>query len=331
MWVDGTHVRDVTVVDGRVEYDGSRRVLRTCQVTLTGDLPDGPQHPLSPSGSALRLWRDGLPVGLYVFDKADVRREGRTVTIAGYDLPWLISRNRWEHPYLIESSTNLVDAIVAAVRDRLPEVWWQTPSTDQTDVTVGPVVWGEERANDPWDDILQLAKAAGKRVWFDREGRLQVVRVPDPDQTPTRAELVVGESAELLDVNRTLDGYAYNVVVASGETDDPDTDPVTATAEDTDPASPSFVGRYRRPYFITSGYIETVGQARDAAERELARHIGMGETVDLGVVSMPHLDVWDAISITDPDLNIGGRHVVDRITLPLGAGTSTITTRRRRL
>lgn len=331
IWVDGAHIDDATVVDGRVEYDASRRVLRTCQVTLTGDLPDGPQHPLAPSGSGLKLWRNGLPLGMFVFDKSDVQREGRTVTIAGYDLSWLISRNRWETPYLIGSGTNLVDAVVAAVRDRLPAVWWREASTDDTDVTTPDVVWGEERHNDPWDDILQLAQAAGKRVWFDRDGRLQVARVPDPDETPVLASLTVGESVQLLDVSRTLDGHAYNVVVASGETDDSDTDPVTATVEDDDPSSPSYVGRYRRPYFLTSGYITTETQARDAAARELAKHIGVGETVQLGVTAMPELDVWDTIAIVDDELHIGGRHVIDRMSLPAGAGAGSITTRRRRL
>ena len=339
VWLDGQPQGEQQIVAGQVTYDVTSRVLRSCDVTLVGDLPEGPQHPLAPIGSELRLYRGAIdrdgsvveePLGRYAFDESLVERSSRDVQIAGYDYSQLVSDARWEEPYEIESGTNLAEAIAAAVQSRLPGHLWREPNMVSTTSTTPNIVWGEERDNDPWQDVTALAKADGKRLFFDRAGRLTLIDVPDPDDADIAADFTVGTSPLLTTLSRRLDGRAYNVVVATGETDD-DSPPVSATVEDDNPNSPSYTGRYRRPYFMASGYITSETQAQAAARGELRRRIGLGEVVTLSVVPAPWLDVWDVIAAKDDDIFVDARYVIDSMSLPLRPGSATITTRRRRI
>lgn len=340
VWRDGVQVDEREVEDGSVAYDASARVLRSCALDLVGPLPDLPNDPLAPSGGELRVFRGVRdwtgetffePLGRYAFDATEVSRASRLSSVTAYDYSQAVSDARWENPYAIAAGTNVATAIVEAVESRLPPSLWLPPVVEATSATTPAIVWGEERDNDPFDDVASLAASAGLSVVFDRTGRLTIRPTPDPDEVAVVEDFTVGDSPALLTTSRTLDGRAYNVVVAVGEPEDDSIPPVRAVAEDDNPSSPSYVGRYRRPYFMASPYITTVQQATDAARGELNRRIGLGEVVGLATVPLPWLDVWDVIRAHDPALNIDARYVVDKLTIPLRPGEATLTTRRRRL
>lgn len=339
VFLNGIKVDEVPVVDGEVRYDDSARVLRSCEVELAGPIPVGPNDPLAPIGSTLALYRGARdwtgedilqPVGVYAFDNTGVSRESRTVRVAGYDFAQLVSDARWEDPFAIASGTNLATAISVALESRIPSALWQEPNLASTSATTPSIVWGEERENDPWADIAGLARAAGMRLVFSRTGRATLAPVPDPETAPVVHDYTVGESPLLLSTAKHLDGRPYNVVVARGE-EASNAAPVQAKAEDDNPASPSYIGRYRRPYFLTSGYITSEAQALEAARGELNRRLGLGEVVTLLAVPLPTLDVAQAIQAVDPAIGVDARYLIDRMTLPLRPGRSSLETRRRLL
>jgi hypothetical protein len=332
---------DVPILDGEVSYTVSDRVTRRCEVEVLADvIPVFAADPLAPAGSELRLYRGALdhdgtwveePLGRFVFDKVDVERESLTAFISGYSYGQVVSDARWESPYVVPSGTQLVDALVEATRSRLPDYLWQ----DEVDCCglvrplLAPVVWGEEVDNDPWEDIRKLGRDAGLDVYFSKQGSLTIQPTPDPSTAAPDWALEAGVSALYLASSRRLQGRRYNVAIVRGETDD-DTPPVTAMAEDTDPTSASYVGLYRKPYWMVSGFITTVQQAKDAAAAQLRRLIGLSETVGLRMVAHPKLDYNQTVHLIDPTMRFDGYYLIDEVDIPLGPGESTVTLRRQR-
>ena len=338
IWRDGLPLAAPDVLSGSVSYAASSSTLRSCDVTLRGDVPTSPTDVMAPAGSELRLWRGAvdwtgeeilLPVGRYGFDEVDVDRGSSEIPISGYDLSALVSDNRWTEPYEIVRGTPLGQAVADAVESRLPGHAWQDPALVDTDATTPAVVWGEEVGNDPWRDVTDLARSDGLEVSFGLDGRLTLSEVPDPDTVVPRWSMIAGQTVTYLGSRKTLVGRPYNVVVARGETAD-ETAPIVATAEDDNPASGSYVGRYRKPYFMTSGYVTTLEQARRAAAAQLLRLVGLSEVVALSMIGHPALDVWQTLEFVDPALGVSARYVIDTVSLPLPGGAATLTTRRRR-
>jgi len=338
VWRDGLPLSAPPVLSGRVDYAAGSSTLRSCDVTVFGDVPAGPTDLLAPSGSELRLWRGAVdwtgeeilePVGRYGFDEVTVDRGTSEIPIVGYDLSALVSDNRWTGPYEIPRGTPLGRAVADAVRSRLPDHAWQDPNLTDTRATTPAVVWGEEVGNDPWKDVTDLAASDGLEVSFGRDGRLTLTDVPDPDTVVPRWSMIAGETVTYLGSTRTLVGRPYNVVIARGETAD-ETAPIVATAEDNDPTSGSYVGRYRKPYFMASGYVTTVGQAQRAADAQLLRLRGLSEVVSLSMIGHPALDVWQTVAVDDPALGTTARYVIEAVSLPLPGGAATVATRRRR-
>lgn len=338
VWREGALLDVVPILSGEVTYDTDRRIRRTCTLTLR-HLP-GPHaiDPLTPGTNSVRLFRGARdwtgqefmePVGVYVYDETDTVMAAGETSLSGSDLAQLVADARWEEPYAIAQGTPLADAIADAVKSRLPDHLWQEPNIATVGNLTTPVVWGEERDNDPWADVVTLAEAYGQLLSLDRSGRLTMTPQPHPDDTAVVADLTVGESRLIETVGLTRHGRPYNIAVATGETDD-DAPPVVGRAEDDDPTSASYVGHYRKPVFLTSGYIATQAQADQAAQAELARRVGLSETVPLGLAAMPWVDVWEAVDITAPALSLDGRYVLSSYRMPLGPGMATAVTRRRR-
>lgn len=344
VWRLGGYVDEFPVLAGDVTYDANAAVLRTCDVTLLGPIPDRPDDPLAPSGSVLHLYRGARdwtgeelwqPVGVYGFEESTMDRAGRVVQISGFDFARYVQDARWEHPYAIAAGTPLVVAVETALNDpdlgRLPAALRQplNATSVPADATVPATVWGEERDNDPWDDLQKLAGSAGMLLYFDRQGRPTLDQIPDPDGAPVVWDYTAGQEPTYLGASRTLTGRPYNVVVARGEPPD-DAPVVEFTVEDDDEHSGSSVRLYRRPYFMTSSYITTEAQAEAAARGELNRRKGLSEQVTIASVPVPVLDVGTVVRAHDPVLHVDARYVVDQMSLPLGPGEMTLTTRRRR-
>lgn len=341
VYLAGVKQDEITILDGSVTFDATARIWRTCDLTVVGPIPDTPTSLLAPSGATLHLFKGArdwtgekllAPVGVYAFDESGVTRDGREVSISGFDYWRLVSDSRWRGPYVIARGTNLIAALVDAVRSRLPDNLWQEPNVITTSTTTGSIVWGEERENDPAEDIQTLAADDGLLIYFDQQGKLTIVDVPDPDDS-TAAAYTVGSSPLLLNTARTLKGRPYNIVDARWE-GDVDEDPIEASAEDDNVNSPSYTGTIGDiPYFMTYGMVDqpTESQVARVARGELRKKLGIGEVVDLTVVADPERDVWDVISVYDGDIHIDGNFIIDRMSMPLRAGTASITTRRRRI
>jgi hypothetical protein len=341
IWRDGKLLGAPEVVAGTVTCDVTRAPERSCDVTVIDTL-----GVTLPAGSELRLWRvsvdrhggpDVALLGRFIWADTDVERSGSEVRIGGHDAARLVTMNRWEGPYLVQSGVAHPVAAATAVQDRLPGWAWMGARLDPTSARTRQPVWGEEREHDPWDDVRGLARAVGMRPLFARDWTLLVARDPDPAAGPARWQWTAGHTPQYLDGVRKVSGWPYNVVVATGEPvyeQDEDTvppPPVVGVAEDTDPASPSWAGRYRRPYFLTSQLIATQQQADDAAAAQLARVVGLSEEVTCQVVTDHLLDVLQTVRLRDRKIGADGLYLTEAVTVPVGPGPSTVSMARRRL
>ena len=332
------------VIGGSVDADMSAGVVRSCGVTLEGTIPQQPTDLLAPSGAVVRPYRGvrdwtgeefWVAQGTFGFEETEgVRSDPSSIDVSGFDFGRYVSDARWEEPYEIARGTPVVDAISDALQTRLPESLWQPLNASSGAGTTPAIVWGEERDNDPWDDLTKLAESSGMWLYFDRMGVPTLEPVPDPDDVDVSWVYTAGDQRDglaYLDGAKTWVGRPYNMFVIRGEAGDDDEPPILATVSDEDPASPSYVGNYRRPYFLTSGYVTSVAQALSAGRAELNRRKGLTEQVHIESVPIPMLDVGQAVQATDPVLGVDARYIIDTLSMPLRLGRMELTTRRRRL
>jgi hypothetical protein len=342
VFLDGQKVDEVPILDGSTTDDATNTIMRSCDVTVAGPVPVGPLDPLAPSGATIRLWRGAIdytgerllrPRGAFAFEESSVDRDTPgAVHIQGYDLMQLVRDARWEQPYQLAGG-NIAVRLEQALHTRLPAYLRVPVNAASTSAVTHGAVWGEERDNDPADDLRKLAQAAGMAFFFDLAGIPTLIPVPDPDTAPVVWDYSAGVEPTYLSGAKDLRGRPYNVIVVRGEPEDGE--PFEVTVEDDDPWSGSFVGRGRKPYFYTSPLFSTgaagLVQARQAGLAELNQRKGLAEVVTISAVTHPERDVHQVVKATDPELGVDARYAIDRVTTPLRRGRQVLTTRRRRL
>ncbi len=117
-----------------------------------------------------------------------------------------------------------------------------------------------------------------------------------------------------------------------GDDDPADGSLVIGVAEDTDPTSPTYVGRYGRvTYPMTSPYVATNAQAVQAAQARLRVVRGIARKVVLQCLPLPFLKAGDTVHLDYSRSGISANFVIDRKTLPVGArgGPMELTLRAR--
>jgi hypothetical protein len=332
----GQKVDELPIVGGSVTYDASAEVMRTCDMQLLGPTPAAADDLLAPAGTSFRLWRGARdwtgqtveePLGVYVTDESGVER-GSVTSVSGSDRAVMVADARWETA--TELAGPLVQVIQSILDSRLPAGMAPPLNAASTSFVVRPVVFGEERDNNPWKDAQELAEAAGMRLYFDRSGTPTLEPVPDPDTAPVVWSYIAGREPLYLDGAKQLFGRPYNVFVATYEPEDGGERAVDVVVDD-DPQSGSYVGLYRKPYFLTNGLMETKPMRVEAATAALNARKGLAEVVTLQSVPHPAFDVGQVVRAEDPDLRVDARYVIERLSTPLRPGRMTLTTRRRRL
>lgn len=298
---DGSIKVDATAATRR-SFDGlSLAVPERLLPTLTK------RTALDPYGNEIRLSRgirypDGsvelVPQGVFRLETCEVvdgpvgRRE---VTISGFDRSYSISQNGWTTSYVITAGTLVTTAIAAIITNRLPG----------TEV-VNRVVSGEVTAthvldedSDPWTDGVQmLALLVGAEVYFDQIGRAVIAPVPDPSPPPVLT-LAEGPGCVITKLGRTYDAStAKNRVIMTCENGQGV--PLRAVADDTDPASPTFIGG---PFGVRVLREKlNAGASQDAlsaaARARLLQLCGASEQVDMEIVPNSALDAGDVVAVT---------------------------------
>lgn len=199
-------------------------------------------------------------------------------------------------------------------------------------------------------EILQrCCELMGAEWFFDVNGSLQVVEVPDSTATDAAVvwELNVGEGfielqgdegdehlvtspqGIMTSFNRTVGREGtWNAVVVYGAAPDSNTAQPYALAYDNDPNSPTY---YNGPFGkstkrVDNQLLTSVAQCTEAAVAELKNNLGLSRATDFGAIGNPALDVGEHIllSFLDGSQEV---HLLDNYSYPLGPGEFTGNTR----
>ncbi|OKI54569.1 hypothetical protein A6A27_32090 [Micromonospora sp. CB01531] len=176
-----------------------------------------------------------------------------------------------------------------------------------------------------WDAISELAKNMGGRLYFDVNGSPKVSPVVElTSVVGTVLDLAAGEGGVLVDAGHSYSREGiYNGVTVIGATT-PEGGIVEASLYNSDPSSPL---RYGGPFGKAVNVIEdttltTEAQCYQRARAELARHTGLGYSLDFTAIPNPALDAGDFVRFVYADGRVEV-HQIDSLSIPLGPGQFT--------
>jgi hypothetical protein len=332
----GVLLGTVDTSEGSISVTARNRVRRTAELTVPSALfPTDPfASLLSPYGNYLQVWRGidfgdiqelipafyGRVDGVDDSDQFDGKIEVRCT-----DRMADVNDARFETPRAAPTGTPIVYAITGLLGEACPGVGIDIAAgVNATSQVPSGLMWDTDRGK----AVDDLAQSIGAEVFAKPDGRFQVRNVPTLNDTPA---WTVNEGAHgtLVTAGRnvTRDGV-YNVVVTIVERANGDT-PIRFVAEDTNPASPTYVGGVfgRVPRFLRNPLVTTPDQAETAGTALLARSIGATRTRTITCIPNPAAEAGDVI--TALVAGVTETHIADEFTLPIHAdgGAMTVGTR----
>lgn len=319
----------IDIVDGSVTLDQTAAVRGRCDVTVADDgtlglVPQTPTSSLAPYGNEVQLRRgmrypDGttemVSLGVFGIREANIEDSpgSLVVRISGLDRSARFVDARFEDPYNVAAGTNYATAILTVLQAAWPAVPYNFASTALTT----PLLVAEE-GDDRWKFAQDMANAISMRLYFDGDGTLQLA--PDALSSAVMS-IAEGQNGVLIQATRnwTREG-TYNRVIATGENTGLAV-PVRGVATDTNPLSPTYYfGPFGKvPMFYSSPFLTTNTQAAAAAQTVLDRQLGTTEQLSFGSFVIPHLEPSDTVRVTRLRSGIDEDHVIDSLTIPMGA------------
>lgn len=358
---------------GSVVEDETATVRRTFTLTVDDPalVPTAPGDLLHPaSGNEIHVSRGVIVPGTDTAELAPLgvfrlaapapadTGAGLSVAVTGNDRSWEISRRKWTGPYTTAAGQNVATAIQGVLNNRwgntLPPLTFNLAPTTVT-VAAGTVLGiqytssgvasepGSSSSNDPWADVRTFAAAAGQEVFFDRQGVVVSRPIPVPGGVPVTTTYVEGVTCTMTSLTRTLDATkAVNMLVVIGTgavvtNADGSTSPgapVQATAYDTNPSSPVYVGSPAGtnplyPTWVTDPNISTVADAQASANAQLLLVQSTIDSTALAASADPTVDAGDALAITRGRMGLTGAvYIAQAVTTPLDVSTLTSITNR---
>lgn len=325
---------------GNVAVNSSQSPRRTVTLTVIDDggdlVPGDPGAALAPYGNELAVYygltlptgAEWVPVGLFRIDVATAATAGGVVTVAltGSDRSARVADDDLTDYLTLSSGTLVSDAILDLITTALP-----ANQAYSFDPTITATITGQtyQPGDDRWAQATTLAANAGALLFFDAAGVCTLSNVPDPTLVTPAYTFAPGASSVAVSAQNSLDRTAAaNTIVVTAQGTGVAT-PVTAIAQDTDPTSPTYVGGPfgRVVKTISTSIVGTLAAAQVYADSQLLLYSGATQQAQLTCVPLPHLDAYDVIATGIPAVKLTGRYAIDQISLPLGPGTMSITTR----
>lgn len=328
----------VPIESGAVDVDVTATSRRRCQVTIVADpsyvpsLVPSATGVLSVFGNEIALYRglrtpsgfsEVLPLGVFRIEEVETLSRGPvTVAVSGYDRASSVAESRFERVQKIDAGTNLYDAIVQGFVDIMPGLTYRFAPL--SGVTVPKSV--AQVGDDPWAFYSRMATDNGYELFFDPDGALRLRSVVDPTSATAVFEYVDGADSTMVEVaNRTSGKPAYNKWIVSGENSGL-TERVAvprATAQDTNPASPTFYGGPfgKRPRFYKSQFITKQAQAVAVANAFKAREHGGTTLSRWSAIPNPAHEGGDVVRLASTKLAIDSNVVMQAFSIPLGVGS----------
>lgn len=339
-------------IGGEVTCDRTASFRRSCKASCVDPLgtlvPVDADSLLVPYGTELRPYRgvryaptaqfphgetEVLPLGVFRLSKSSVSDStGGSVDIQleAFDLSRTVARDKFISPYVIDTGTNIVDAIKAILARTFPDLSYDAIST--TRVTTAPRLY--DVSDDPWTAVTDLATSLGCDIYFDVEGWVVIAPPTDIDALPSPDFVYMPGQGKLLDLSRVFtDEPGYNGIVLTGESPGDELPPVRAVAWDEEPTSATYhLGPYGEvPQFITDQLIKTVEEAQATADQLLRNLLGFSAQLSITGVVNPSLEAGQVVEVVRERSHVSGLYAVDAFSVPLAAsGTQGLTLRQKR-
>ena len=334
---DGNVQNEITIAGGDVKLDATADIRGSLDMETTDPWPTGASDLLTPYGNEIFVER-GIIFGsgavqwvsLGYFRIDDVEQEDAPdgpIHIVGKDRMAGIVDGDLEAPRQYTSGTSVQTVFTELVGEIYPGAVIQYDFDASTTLFTASHVAEEDR----YAFLKAIVDSLGKVMYWDYQGRLQVVTAPDP--TLPVLDINHGRGGILVQLSRSLSRQdAFNAVIAIGEAAG-EAPPVRGVAYDTNPKSPTYwFGPFGKvPVKFSSSFITTPDQARVAAEAKLARSIGVPYSADFQSVVCAALEPLDPIRVSHSDKEPGDYHVVETLTIPLDAETAMTGTTRQQI
>lgn len=180
-----------------------------------------------------------------------------------------------------------------------------------------------ERDTPRWDIIKEIAQAKSYQVFFDSYGYLRMNEMNDPSLTAPRLILNTGPRGNLVSRGvRTSDAELFNHVTVVGESADSAVPLVFGEAINSNPNSPSAIGRIgERTSNISSPLVTSELQATNLAEQMLAVASLEEFELDWSSILLPWIEPGDIVELQDDDPYWGPtRYLISSLSFPLDLG-----------
>jgi hypothetical protein len=312
---------DLTFLSGSVSADLTSRVARTCTITLDESFyPFEPGDLLAPYGNMIRVTRgiefaEGSRYAWVVFlgriQQATVTSDG-TCTIQASDPAVDVIDVKFFDPENSQVGTPVEDEVRRLISDAVPLASFGT--FDTFGVPVQQLTWQLDRGQ----ALDELATSVGAFWYCLADGSFVLRRYPWTVPNPAVVTYSDGADGSVSAWSSTRSrNEVFNSLTVSGERLNGDT-PVYATAEDDNPASPTYIlGNFgRRHQLLRLQTPASQGAAQGAASDNLRRMTALVDSWNWAMTPDAALELGDTVS-----LNVAGRsdiiQVVASYTIPL--------------
>lgn len=320
---------NIPVQAGSVTVDRGSKTRRALSLTVADPayLPWDATDKLAAYGQQLVVQRgirfsDGseewVPLGTFRINEPSGDVLYGPVTVTGASLECVVIDDKFQAPATTRGQSTCVDAITTLIRQTLPDAVIVNLTSGARNPTVAIADW--DAGADRWDAVVQIATAMQAEIYVDAQNRFVITDLPNLTTGTVAWDIAEGEGGTLISSARSMPRTAvYNAVVATGENTASAIAPVSATAKDTDPSSPT---RWGGPFgkvtkFISSALWTTVGACQAAAEYALFDAIAPSVQESIDSLPNPALEGNDIVRLVRAGRK--ERALVQSLTVPLTA------------
>lgn len=297
---DGNEVADLPINAGTIDWRGDQSEVWFGTLTVIGSewVPQSWDDPLDPrSGLMIRIYFALLIDGTWTEQTVctlaieDPDAPGATVSLRLRDPLADAKRGGYGGATPQVGGLTVPDALERLFDVAAPQARLRITATTTAELPTGYTL-GER---DPGEDWAEIAALAGWRVTTARDGWIEAGPIVTP---PTPAlDWAEGPHCPVIELGRKTNySSTYNRVVVRA-TNSELVDPLTGIAEDTDPSSPTFIGRFVHELRIDSDAVITQDAADNMAALHLAGLRKPTETITGKVPPRPDLDYLQPVQI----------------------------------
>lgn len=317
-------------VSGGVSATLTNRVTRTLDISFYEQVyPALATDLLAPYGNRLRVWRgikfaDGSFYRWQIFTgriQDDANASDGTVTVTALDRANEVVEAQFVAPENSQVGSRVSSEFIRLVSDGVPDAVFGTFSF--SDLTVPLLTWESDRAS----ALDEMATSCGAYWWALADGTFVIRTYPFATAGPSILTLDQGDGGLLAAAPARAREQIYNSITVTGERAD-GTTPVYALAQDTNPASPTYVrGNFGlRHKVIPLQTPQTQGSCQSAANNYLRSSVALTESWTWSQPVDAALELGDVVT-----LNARGEsgiiQVVSGFTIPLDLSPMTVTGR----